>query len=173
MAQTPAVKTLLALVVCMTLGTFALVLMQTEPIRSPLMQLASVTTGPTSLAQLVRRTESDIPQQQWKNIIVYRDGRSMARAPQRFHFIVRVQGDEPTVEATGLWREQASAQHPLTDGGPDWNADSIGIYVMPHYGQVGPEQIQMSRQLCSELQKLLHIGADHVYPSETVPGLRD
>lgn len=169
MSQSRTVKTLLALVVCMTLGIFALVLMQTDPIRSPLLELASVTTGPTSLQEVVARTETPVRATHWKNIIVHRDGRRLSDADERFHFVVHISGGEPVVRVTDLWARQAAGNHTFAAGGADWNADSVGLYVEPFNGRITTDQVRMARRVCATIQRLCDIGADHVYRVSDLP----
>jgi hypothetical protein len=169
MTQSRTVKTLLALVVCMTLGIFALVLMQTDPIRSPLLELASVTTGPASLEEVIARTDSPVGAGRWKNIIVHRDGRRLSDPDQEFHFVVHISGGEPVVRVTDLWKRQATGRHTFAAGGADWNADSVGVYVEPFHGHVTTAQVRMARRVCAAIQRLCDIGADHVYRVSDLP----
>jgi hypothetical protein len=172
MAQTRMVKTMLALVVCMTLGTFALVLMQTDPIRSPLLQLASVTTGPDSMDQMLRRTDVSLSDR-WENIVIYRDGRSVEDPGRRFHFLVTLDAGEPILQATRLWNEQKPPRLPIDSGPADWNARSVAIYVQARQGRITSGQVELSDRLCRRLRNLCSIGLDHVYSSRDLPGLRD
>ncbi|MFW5840467.1 MAG: hypothetical protein ACOCZE_07795 [Planctomycetota bacterium] len=161
MAQPRTIRTLVALVVCMTLGTVALVAMQTEPIRSPLFELAAVTHSQPDMGQIL---QADLPidEQRWNNIIWY-EGPETAALAGRCHFVIHLdsQGGS-TIEAQAAWKQQQITYHAVAGGPKDWNADSIGIYVVRN-GQSRAAVRNALQRICPLLQEYCRIPSDRLY----------
>ncbi len=161
MAQPRTIKTLSALVVCMTLGTLALVAMQTEPIRSPLFELAAVRRDQPDLAETLQ-AELPIEESRWNHIIIH-DGPDRPELAERFHLILRSDPDgHMSVEASEAWKQQQTVRHTVAPGPKDWNADGIGIYVV-RTGSNAAAANRVLGQLCPLLQDYCRIPSDRIY----------
>ena len=150
----------------MTVGTFALMVLETAPIRPSATDLAAVELSPRGPGAEVFRTEVPVQAIKWRNIVVHAsvaDRREMAR---RYHFLIGpdTAGAPDAVRATSLWKHQAEGYHVYIPG-YDYNADSIGICLVGDFSRSGPSGVQFRAlvSLVQTLQRACGISADHVY----------
>ena len=161
-SQPRMIRTLLALVVCMTIGTLSLIAMQTDPIRSPLFEMAAVTRSAGD-----RLLDADVPihEDRWQAIIRH-TGSPRQNTAAVFHFIIDTEGN---VVSTGLWRQQQVGRHTVGSGRHDWNARSIGVYVeRGATGEFSQRQETTWLNLQRRLQDLCSIDDAFVYNVEQV-----
>ena len=162
MAQSRTIKTLTALVIAMTLGAFALILMETGPIIPSIPRLAA-TDGPSGEHALV--TDTSVPidrdRQDWRNIVIHTAAEGSAVA-SNCHFTV----SGATATASQAWKRQAPARHVHSMViGLDYNADSIGVCLSADYSQPGypKEEFDKAARLVRHLQRAFEIDRSRVY----------
>jgi len=148
----------------MTAGSFALMAMETAPIRPNVTHLAAV-AGPIDIfASAIARTDRPIQPGRWRNIIIY--GEPIIRHDRQWHFILSEQADPSGegVHVTRLWRDQSPGIHAFV-GGYDYNAGSIAIYLAGNMTRRSPgeRQIQALTRLVRALQRACNIPAARVY----------
>jgi hypothetical protein len=157
------IKTLTALLVAMTIGSFALMLLDTDPIRAT-NQKAVVSYPNEPVAKLIAGTRIPI-RNTWRNIVIHSSANESADFNQKCHFVVELDASgAPTVTATELWDRQLDGNHVFVAGG-DWNSDSIGIVMAGDFSRNKPTKAQAEalRKLIAVLQEKLNIRNDHVY----------
>jgi hypothetical protein len=160
MVRSGTIKTLGALVAAMTLGTWALIWMETAPAR-PAVPLPLQATGPNGSAPflgLLRETEVPIQYIKWRNIVVH-DARDGAETVRGCHFLVGENGD---VRAAGLWKRQEDGRHVVVPGF-SYNGNSVGVCLTPGGGAPTARQLAALVGLVQELQAALQIPRDRVY----------
>ncbi len=159
MVGSRTIKMLTALAVAMTLGAILLAGMQREPINL----LAAVESADQVCARAVYDTEGDFKADKWQNLIV--DAHDQPdRAGAMYHFVIRMDEAGARVEATDLWRRQASGKHTFTPA-YDWNAESIGVCLVGRFTADAPptQQVDALCRLVRVLQELFNISAESVY----------
>ncbi len=166
MAGSRTIKTLTALLVAMTLGSFLMMLMETDPIR-PGSPLAGITAGADDSAKVIRDTR--VPRRNtWRNIIIHSSAAEGADIQKRCHFVIDAAG---VLTRTALWAGQADGNHVNVYGG-DWNSDSIGVVVVTDGArrELTPQQAAVLQNLTSNLQRMLGIPDARVYRHGQLPG---
>jgi len=155
------IKTLTALLLSMTVGAFALMLLETAPVRPSAQQLAAVSLPENQAGQLVRQTAVPIQPIKWRNIVIHGSQAEGQDIAERCHFVVHPDGK---LLATGLWERQQSGHHVFVPG-RDFNADSIGICLQGEFSTSAPEATQVTAlvELARTLQKALTIPTERVY----------
>ena len=165
MAGSRTMKTLGALVVAMTVGSIALILMETAPIRPPVTDLSAVARATDELAQAVWRTEEPIKVAKWRHIVVHTSVEPLD-AEFNCHFVIdqTPRPDGGLVRATTLWNRQLSGNHVFATG-YNWNDDSIAIVLVGNFSKTSPrpEQLQALVNLVRSLQQSCGIAAERVY----------
>jgi len=154
------IRTLTALLISMTLGAMALMVLETAPVRPHAEQLAAVGPPPGVIERLIHDTAVPIQPVKWRNMIVHgSDG--APGLPERCHFVI---GPGAGAKCTELWRRQLPGYHVYVPG-RDFNADSIGICLVGDFSSSPPSQGQFDRlvQLTRALQRTLRLSADHIY----------
>jgi hypothetical protein len=163
MVASRTIRTLLALIAAMTVGSLALILMETAPVRPPVTHLAAV-AGPTDdSVDVISRAAIRVGK--WRNIVVHTSVEGLD--PQsECHFIVRTQpsADGGYAQATALWNRQVDGNHVFVPG-YTWNSDSIGICLDGDFSRTAqsPRQFQSLMGLVRSLQQTCGITADRVY----------
>ena len=165
MALPRPAKTLIALVASMTVGTFVLLLLETDPIQPPIKDLATIVEPEEQIAQAVYDTGGPVHRKQWRSIVVH-----FLQAPDkdlesRFHFVIYPTPDEiATVKATPRWQHQAPGRR-IGPAGGHWNDTSIGICIVGDYAGTNPprDQYLAALALTQVLQQLCQISPDRVY----------
>jgi len=136
MPQSRTTKTITALVIAMTVGTFLLIALETEPIMPPSPALTAEGEGPVATA--VADTAVPLDTERWRHIVLHSpaEGEDIA---QRCHFVVR--GSQVT--ASDAWRSQQPRRHVRQlVRGHDYSSDSIGICVMTDFFRAGPSEAE-------------------------------
>lgn len=161
MFQPRTVKTLGALFVAMTLGAFALMAMDVEPIHAPDTFLAAMKTPEQKpLAGVVAELADGMHLQplQWNRIVIH-----TSNEPRELrngcHFLIDMDSSgAATINTTDYWRYQQVGKH-VPPGAHDYNSDSIGIYLNGNFARQAPTEQQLGAlvQLVQELRRSLHI----------------
>jgi hypothetical protein len=158
-------KTLVALVAAMTVGSIALILMETAPIRPPVADLSAVARPSDDFAQTVWRTAETVKVAKWRHLIVHTSAEPLD-AEFNCHFVVErtARPDGGLLRATTLWNRQVNGNHVFT-GGYNWNTDSIAILLVGDFSRTAPSAEQMAAllKLVQSLQQTCGITADRVY----------
>jgi len=151
---------LAALVVAMTIGAAALLVLDTDPIRPAAAHLAALADRGGGAAAIVNQTDVPIQPLKWRNIIIHSSASGVAIA-QRCHFVIEADGQQ-LIRATDLWKQQADGKHTFVR---EYNADSIGICVRGDFSRTAPtrEQFEALVSLTRSLQQRLDIYPNQVY----------
>ena len=127
------IKTLALLVASLSVGTFVLRVMETDPARpaGALDLRASEKALPG--VDLAALGQTDVPLQRikWRNIVIHDAAVQASRTVQGCHFVIgdaRRFGDG-VVQSTQRWRRQSDGDH-IRVPGYDFNANSVGICVL-------------------------------------------
>lgn len=155
----------MALLAAMTVGVFALMLMETEPYQ-PAVSLTAIGAG-SRVTSIISDTEVPINSAKWCNIVVHAATAEGIDVVEQCHFVVTLAGDgsdEAELQATALWRAQR-AGHQTDRLGDDFNAESIGVCLVGDFSTNPPTAAQFNElmMLVRALQKNLRIGFDRVY----------
>jgi len=157
------IRVLVILLLAMTVGAWALMVMQVTPDIAT-RKLAVVNEADDQTGKVVQQTDVPIQAIKWRNIIIHSsaEGRDVAR---RCHF--QVLPDTSTgsgIAGTELWKAQADGQHAFV-AGYDYNADSIGICLMGDFSRNAPsrEQYMALVGLVQYLQETCNIKPANVY----------
>jgi hypothetical protein len=165
MPTSRTMKTLVALVLAMTVGSIALILMETAPIHPPVTDLSAVARPTDEFAQAVWRTAETVKVAKWRHIIVHT---SVEPLDPDFncHFVVdrTPHADGGLVRATTLWNRQLNGDHVFTTG-YNWNADSVAVLLVGDFSKTPPSPAQLAAlvNLVRSLQQTCGITADRVY----------
>ena len=158
-------KTLGALVVAMTVGSLALILMNTAPIRPLVTNLSAVTTPTDEPSQAISQTDGSIKVAKWRHLVVHTSTEAID-AESDCHFIIdpAAGADGRILRTTALWNRQVSGNHVFASG-HNWNADSIGVCLIGNFADVPPTSAQLAAltHLVRLLQQTCGITADRVY----------
>ncbi len=168
MASSRTVKTLGALLIAMTLGALALMVLETEPIRPLAQPLAVVQPLPAGVGHLVYETTSELRPARWQHVVVHASPRADTPLARGCHFLVTADGGGRVV-ATDLWRSQRPGGHI----GGYWRKAGIGVCLIGDFSRRGPagEQFESAVDLVNTLQETCRIPADRVYlQQDIVPG---
>lgn len=168
MAKSRTVKTLTALVVSMTIGTFVLLALETQPIDPKAPELAARAESPASDALLA--TDVELQDDRWQRIVIHTDREGDGIA-ERCHFVI----DDRGITPQDHWRRQSSPEHVAYRGGRDYDADSIGICVRADYtrdGGVSQQRLDDLKRLVAALQEGCRIDRGYVYFHSTFTNRR-
>jgi len=165
MVGSRTMKTLGALVVAMTVGSGALILMETAPIRPPVTRLSAVSTPTDEFSEAISSTDELIKVAKWRNLVIHTTAEGLD--PYRdCHFVIEPTngGDGTCIRPTALWNRQANGSH-VSAPGHDWNLDSIGICLVGDFSTAAPTQRQLQALvgLVRSLQQTCGITAERVY----------
>jgi len=165
MVGSRTIKTLLALLVAMTIGSTALMLMEKAPIRPPITHLAAIDSAAGGVSDLVIQTDAPLKRGRWWNILIHTSAEGLD--PQReCHFIVSGQPGPGGLflRATDLWESQRDGNHGFLPV-HNYNADSIGVFVEGDFTNQGPsrKQFQALLELVRTLQQACGITSERVY----------
>jgi hypothetical protein len=168
MPRSRTIITLSSLLAAMTVGTFALLALETTPAQpSPIASLAArLADSPLdqSIAAAVQDVVLPLQMGRWTSIIVHA-GDAYSPCAAGSHFVVAAPdaAGNPTVAATALWTQQGPG--PTLVGDAAFNAGAIHICVLGNFSAASPGAPQMAAlaQLVDALQTRLGVGADHVY----------
>jgi len=146
----------------MTVGTFSLSLLETEPIRPQIGPLSAQDKLPAEA--LVKDTGTPIDPGTWRNIVLHGAGEGEAVAG-KCHFIV----DGGGIHATQNWKDQITTSHVVPYlRGHDYNADSIGVFVKADFPLRKPSEADAGKfagliELVAALQQTCGIDRGRVY----------
>ena len=165
MVGSRTMKTLGALVAAMTVGSVALILMETAPIRPPVTNLSAVTSLADESSEAISQTNVAIKAAKWRQIVVHTSVEPLD-ADRDCHFVIEQTpgSDGKSVRATSLWDRQAEGNHVFASG-YNWNASSIGVCLIGDFSQTPPTASQMRSLigLIRSLQQTCGVTADRVY----------
>ena len=162
MAGSRTIKTLTALLAAMTIGAFALMLMQSD---LPVPDNPAFITAPSSDVQELIVNRPYHVSEAWRNVILHSSYGEVDDINQRCHFIIDSSGN---ITATPRWiRQEAGDQV----GGGDWNASSIGV-VLASDGRrkITQNQNDALARLIQGLQNRFNIPRGRVYRHGDING---
>jgi len=155
------IKTLTALLVSMTLGALALMMLETAPVEPSAQHLAAVAAPAGQAGRIVWDTEVPVQAIKWRMIVVHSSAGGAPGLGEQCHFIVAADG---SIQPTDLWRRQMPGNHVHVPG-RDFNSMSIGICLVGDFSSQAPPKQQLAAlaDLTRSLQRTLQISADRVY----------
>ena len=160
------INTLAALLVALTLGTVALMIMETSPVIPEVKSLIATPATNSPVAVMVRETYASIPTGQWKNIVIHSAVSDTESLAKNCHFIVRPTADiyGMRVSATNLWKHQRRAA-PISGPNASLNNNSIAICILGDFNTDEPSSKQFLAlvSLARSLQHRFNISLGHVY----------
>lgn len=165
------IKSLVALLAALTVGTFLLLALETRPARPNRAIALSMGKQATSNSAVFTEVMSaTIPplQGRWLNIIIHDSICDMNGDPTAdCHFIIYgpdSDGLDGQLRATGRWRKQARGAH-IAVPGHDFNAVSIGICLEGDLAdhRPSPRQLESLADLTRALQRKLGIRSERIY----------
>jgi hypothetical protein len=143
----------------MTLGTFSLMLLETDPVGSSVNDFATIVAPSDDPYHAVGDTVVPVREEQWQCIVVEASDDSSQRLASRYHFLLEPDEDgKPALRRTALWQEQDE----LTGNGP---ARSIRVVVRGEYLSANPsvETFRSLVGLMHRLQQIAAVSAERVY----------
>jgi len=162
MGGSRTVKTLTALLVAMTLGALALMVLETEPVRPTAEPLTVFRPPPAGAARVIHDTRVPLQAIQWRYMVVHASLLPSGEAAKKCHFLVEADGEDAwKVTATDHWLDQRAGGHI----GGFWQDSSIGICLIGDFSRRRPAPGQFASliDLVNALQKECRISADRVY----------
>jgi hypothetical protein len=174
MPRSRTIKSLAALVMAMTVGTFVLMLLelQADPLRSPVEPLSAVAAPRADFEWVLSGTKVPVQLLKWRNVIVHSAPDPDGTLPTGCHFLVQQHPDDSGsyVIATARWRHQVDGRHVAVPG-YDYNRNSIGICLIGDFSSRPPERDQFDAVvgLVRELRRYCRISSDHVYLGKQLP----
>ena len=161
------INTLVALLGALTLGTLALIFLETDPIRPQVISLMAGGRSPKTEEPhaLVRHTDVPVQPMQWQNIVVHATGAEGAAAAARCHFLLEGDGSAPPhVRVTDLWRRQQPARH-VPGASRTFDDASVAICLTGDFSTRPPTDGQFRRliDLVRSLQEVCRIRRSQVY----------
>jgi len=162
MGGSRTVKTLTALLVAMTLGALALMVLETDPIRPTAPPLAVLTPSPSGAARIIQETRVPLQAIKWRYVVVHASRSPMSETARKCHFLVEADGEDAwKITATDPWLDQREGGHI----GGFWRDSSIGICLIGDFSRRRPVQGQFASliDLVNALQEACRISADRVY----------
>jgi len=154
------IKTLIALLISMTVSAFVLMLLETAPVRLPAQQLAAVGSSAEPAGEVIRATAVPLQPLRWRNVVIHGSAAEPGIA-ERSHFIVDADGE---ISATDHWRRQLPQRHVYVAGW-DFDSDSVGICLVGDFSTQGPSRRQFRSlvKLTAAIQAILRMPAERVY----------
>lgn len=168
----------MALCGAMTIGAFALMLMETEPLRPPAAALEAVREDPFGVRRAMQSTYRGFDRIKWRKVVVHSSAGGTVGVARRCHFLVGLDaGGKPIIMPTDLWRQQTEGNHVYVPG-HNFDEISIGVCLLGDFSRQPPVQGQYRAlvTLVRELQREFGIRPDHVYllshldPTKDSPG---
>ncbi len=163
MASPRTIRTLGALVVAMTAGTFSLMLLETDPVGSSVNDFATIVAPAQDHFQALSQTRVPVQPEKWRSIVLESTDSSETLPPSA-HLIVRIETDGDgvrfaRVEATDLWISQ---QESVSRNRP---AGSIVVCMVGDFRRANPsvDVFQTVVGLTQRLQRIAEVAADRVY----------
>ena len=174
MPRSRTVKSLTALVMAMTSGTFVLMLLEckADPLRPPTDRLAATASGGLNFEQVVWQTRVPVQPMKWRYVVVHSAPSAAGELAQGCHFLVwqSPDGRGYRVTPTQRWDSQVDGRHVFV-GGHDYNSISIGICLIGEFSAQPPTQEQFNAliALVRQLRQDCGIPADRIYLARQLP----
>lgn len=174
MAGSRTIKSLTALVMAMTVGTFVLMFLELEadPLKAPPDHLAAASASRDDTREVVLRTQIPLQPMKWSNVIVHASPHADGLLARGCHFVVRPRPDATGryVIATDRWDRQADGRHAFV-AGYDYNRNSVGICLIGDFSSQPPgrDQFDAAVALVRQLRRQCGMSADHVYLARQLP----
>jgi len=174
MSRSRTINTLAVLLGALTLGTFALLRLETAPARPPVgVPLAGrqgTSAAESECREQILDTAIPLRQQDWRHIVIHDDAclGAVGKAPAAgVHFVIHGPGSsegDGVILATPRWRRQADGAH-ISLPGKDYNASSIGVLLTGDLSETAPSTKQLASlvALARALQGQFAIGRQYVY----------
>ena len=166
MSGSRTIKTLVALLGALTIGTIVLMALETDPIHPKVRSLIAAEAPSEDYASLIGRTEGEFHPHRWNNIVIHSSGGGSGDIIGKSHFVVEQNVDtgRQRVRATDLWRGQRPSRH-IAGPNDHFNTNSIAICLVGDFGRRQPakEQFLDLVRLVVTLQCAGKITGDHVY----------
>ncbi|MHC4562987.1 MAG: peptidoglycan recognition protein family protein [Planctomycetota bacterium] len=166
MVNPRTINMLVCLIGAMTVGTFVLMMMETDPIQPSSEPLAALgTVEGCAAGDVIRPRNLPLQQAKWRNIVVHTTGAEGDAIARQCHFLIAPGRDgKPRIQATTLWHDQMSANH-VRAADETFNADSIGVCLSGDYSRRAPSrsQFQALVMLIQDLQRACSIRRANVY----------
>lgn len=124
MAGSRTIKTLTALLIAMTIGSFLLMLLASGP-TTPGTAVAMITVPSDDILKVIQDRKYPL-RQNWQMVVVHSSNAEPADFAKRCHFIIDANGN---LSRTDLWARQMDGNHVYIYGA-DWNSVSIGVLVI-------------------------------------------
>jgi len=161
------INTMVALLGALTLGTLALIFLETDPIRPQVISLMAGGRSPKTddPQAFIHDTEVPVQPMQWMNIVVHATGGEGAAATSQCHFLLEADSAAaPHLRASKLWRRQRPAPH-MAGTSPAFNDASIAICLVGDFSARPPSERQFRRliDLVRSLQQICHVPRSQVY----------
>jgi hypothetical protein len=164
MAGSRTIKTLVALLVAMTFGAFALMLLESDPIRPTANSLAAVSVPRDDSNRFIRETANPLRFSEWRNVIIHTSADETSDVAQRCHFVVESNG---AIARTPLWDKQQYGRH-VSIPGANWNSNSIGVVIAGR--KPNAAQSESLRRLLLGLRDTFDIPEAQVYTHSQLNG---
>lgn len=162
MAGSRTVKTLTALLVAMTLGSLALMILETEPLRPTAQPLAVLSPPPAGAAEVIYETQVPFQAVQWRYVVIHASLDPAGEVARGCHFVIAAEQDGKwKVSAGPHWLHQREGRHI----GGYWRDSSIGVCLIGEFSRRPPAagQLDCLVDLVNTLQEVCGIAADRVY----------
>ena len=142
----------------MTVGSFMLMLLASEPISTTPMPAAAVV--PVDEAVKVISDMRYALRPNWQNVIIHSSNAEGPDIARRCHFVIDAAGN---LSRTDLWSRQLDGNHVYIYGG-DWNSVSIGVLVIidPSHKRLQAQSDALEK-LIEGLKQVCHIPDSHIY----------
>lgn len=166
MPRSRTIKTLVALIGAMCVGTFGLLTLETDPPRTgPAPTLAAVDRTAEPAPYMNEIYSAIVPPQEhkWQYVVIHDSVCAMTgNSVDGSHFLVYPDG---RISVTPLWRDQANGNHIFLPGQGKYNTQSIGVCLVGDTAGQAPSarQMQNALGLIRSLQRVLYIDAQYVY----------
>jgi len=150
------------LLVAMTLGTLALMVLETEPVRPRAQPLSVLSPPPGGPAQVIYDTSVPLRRDAWRHVVIHAAASADAPAASRCHLLIEPDAQAGwKVTATPHWAKQQPSSH-VTGF---WKDASIGVCLIGDFSAEPPdrEQFNLLVELVNALQEVCKIPADKVY----------
>ena len=160
------VNTLAALVAAMTVGTVALMLLETAPIRPEVINLIAANDLPEVP---IHQTNVPLQPMKWRNIVIHATGSEGGAIVDNCHFVVEQAPlasprRATRVRVTELWKRQEHRAH-ITGFNSSFNENSIALCIVGDFSTRGPTSGQFREMiyLVRQLQLAFQITPGRVY----------
>lgn len=150
----------------MTIGAFALLALDTDPIRPTEAHIAALADANSGASAAIARLDVPLSPVRWRSIVIHSNPNP--RLGDQFHFIIEQGGKDP-IKATPLWNAQRDGRHTMLG---DFATDSIGICLKGDFSTQPPtaEQFEALVSLVRGLQHKLRLYPEQVLLHREIDG---